>query len=153
MFYAKYQHSAVKYENACTILQTRPKSHTISNKVETAWLFEKHGGECGIRTHVPLRTTRFRVERGMTTSIRPRDLITIPYPLEYRKMLSRNFQGIFSAYVRAWVLPALNPETSFDSKAEGGTRCSGRMQGENDIKLFFSSNIIYKGFTLPLLDE
>ena len=41
MFYAKYQHSAVKYENACTILQTRLKSHTISNKVETAWLFEK----------------------------------------------------------------------------------------------------------------
>mgnify|MGYP000507881398 CR=1 FL=1 len=56
MFYAKYQHSVVKYENACTILQTRLKSHTISNKVETAWLFEKHGGECGIRTHVPLRT-------------------------------------------------------------------------------------------------
>ena len=25
MFYAKYQHSAVKYENACTILQTRLK--------------------------------------------------------------------------------------------------------------------------------
>ena len=62
MFYAKYQHSAVKYENACTILQTRPKSHTISNKVETAWLFEKHGGECGIRTHVPFRTTAFRVQ-------------------------------------------------------------------------------------------
>ena len=67
MFYAKYQHSAVKYENACTILQTRLKSHTISNKVETAWLFEKHGGECGIRTHVPFRTTAFRVQLVMNS--------------------------------------------------------------------------------------
>ena len=69
MFYAKYQHSVVKYENACTISQTKLKSHAISNKIETAWLFEKHGGECGIRTHVPFRTTAFRVQLVMTTSI------------------------------------------------------------------------------------
>lgn len=41
MLYAKYQHSVVKYENACTISQTKLKSHAISNKIETAWLFEK----------------------------------------------------------------------------------------------------------------
>ena len=31
----------MKYENACTISQTKLKSHAISNKIETAWLFEK----------------------------------------------------------------------------------------------------------------
>ena len=50
-------------------IANKTKSHTISNKVETAWLFEKHGGECGIRTHVPFRTTAFRVQLVMTTSI------------------------------------------------------------------------------------
>ena len=53
MFYAKYQHSAVKYENACTILQTRLKSHTISNKVETAWLFEKMAESVGCEPTYP----------------------------------------------------------------------------------------------------
>lgn len=33
---------------------------------------DKFGGDGGIRTHVPLRTTRFRVELVMTSSIRLR---------------------------------------------------------------------------------
>lgn len=59
MFYAKYQHSAVKYENACTILQTRLKSHTISNKVETAWLFEKMAESVGFEPTCPFGQLHF----------------------------------------------------------------------------------------------
>ena len=48
------------------------------------------GGECGIRTHVPLRTTAFRVRLVMTTSIRFLILYSIKLPC--RAVFRRHLQ-------------------------------------------------------------
>ena len=50
-------------ERALTFLQTKKSEQAIRS------LLRRSGGQGGIRTHVPLRTTAFRVRLVMTTSI------------------------------------------------------------------------------------
>lgn len=97
MFYAKYQHSAVKYENACTILQTRLKSHTISNKVETAWLFEKMAESVGFEPTCPFGQLDFEFSRRLLITC---FLLSVSASLVHpqTRMKSGFFKGIARKY-------------------------------------------------------